>query len=510
MSQRNKAILGPGTMVAGRYRIEGTVGRGGFGAVYDATQLSSGQRVALKVLLKNFSTSETDAKRFQREAAMVQQLKHPNVVEIFDFGYTHQQQPYIAFELLHGESLGDAIKQRGALNFKRACRVTRDVLGALGAAHSMGIIHRDIKPQNIFLCDDGSSKVLDFGIAKAVRGKATQATQLTETGQMLGTPQYMAPEQVRGADIVPATDLYALGLVIGEMLSGERVVSGGALIDVYMAHISDDPFELHPSIANSALGEVVRRAVTKSLSQRYTSALHMLADVDSALRGGDAATRKPASTYKMAEVHNPSPAAPHAPAAAPAPAPGSVDEPFDPLNATILMPEGLDESDALDSLAATAYIPPDDPLSMSTVVMTPERHAEHMATLQAHTTALADAPDSSDIDGTLEMNPVADPSIPAPAWPAPPAAATSPSAAPAALPAAPISLTNAMHEGTGSTPIPPQVLRHMSSPSAADAAPPAQPLKPHAKANPRLFTWLLLALVLTAVLAAVAWLVPWR
>ena len=492
LSQRKKSILKVGTMVAGQYRIEGTVGRGGFGAVYKATQLSSGRCVALKVLLKNFSTSETDTKRFQREAAMVQKLRHPNVVEIYDFGYTERHRPYIAFELLTGESLGAAIKQRGALEFSRMCRVTRDILGALGSAHGMGIIHRDIKPQNIFLCDDGSAKVLDFGIAKAVREKDSQATQLTETGQMLGTPQYMAPEQVRGADIVPATDLYSLGLLMGEMLSGERVVPGGALIDVYMAHISEEPFELHPLVVNSVLGKVVRRAICKSLDERYSSAEQMLGEVNAALRG----KRKPPATHKMPEM--------------------AAD--FDPLNATILMPESYrphGQQEDGDSMAATAYIKPGEkPLSMSTVVMTPERHAQHMAALEAHSAAqaaaasAASAPGSEELHGTLEMEPVAAelrrtstpwPDAPPPATDAPPPATVG--RAPARtvpLTASDPSLMISMHEGTNSAPS--DALQHVTGISPL----PARSSRRGRQSNT--LAWVLVLALLAAALAALTWL----
>src|SRR4030095_10685753 len=211
VTKKRKPKLSPGELGGDRTRIDGVVGQGGFGAVYRATQLDTGLAVALKVLIKNFTTAGTDFKRFQREAALVQKLKHPNVVELLDYGQTDKGQSFIAFELLHGRSLSVVLKEGGKLPRERAARITRDVLSALEAAHALGIIHRDIKPQNIFLCEGTDlTKVLDFGIAKAVTGEEAGLTQLTEAGQMIGTPHYMAPEQVRGAGIYPATDLYSL------------------------------------------------------------------------------------------------------------------------------------------------------------------------------------------------------------------------------------------------------------------------------------------------------------
>jgi serine/threonine-protein kinase len=285
LSHARKPSLDRGEVVAGRYRIDGIVGRGGFGAVYRATQLDSGRPVALKVLLKNFSTSKVDSKRFQREAAMVQKLRHPCVVELIDFGQTEREEQFIAFELLEGQPLNEVLKDGGALPLYRAGEICRDVLLALEAAHALGIIHRDIKPANVFLCEGGGAKVLDFGIAKAVTGEAAAATQLTEAGQMIGTPHYMAPEQVRGTGVLAATDLYALGLVVSEVISGERVVQAHSLIDVYMAHISQGPIVHSAKVSESVLGPLIARATEKLLERRYTSANAMLADLRRTMPG---------------------------------------------------------------------------------------------------------------------------------------------------------------------------------------------------------------------------------
>ena len=278
--------LNPGDVVGGRYRIDGVVGRGGFGAVYRATQLDTGAEVALKVLLKNFTSSKVDAKRFKREAALVQKLRHPNVVQLLDFGTTEAGVSYIAFELLKGTPLSKFIKANGAMPLYRAAQVTRDILSALAAAHAMGVIHRDIKPGNVFLLEGTEeAKVLDFGIAKAVTGEEAAATQLTEAGQMIGTPHYMAPEQVRGTGVVPGTDVYAVGLLFAEMMCGKRMVKGGALIDIYMMHISGDPIELPQVVTASPVADVITRAVEKVVEVRFATAGEMLAALDRAMPG---------------------------------------------------------------------------------------------------------------------------------------------------------------------------------------------------------------------------------
>ncbi len=292
--------LQPGEIVADRYRIDGVVGRGGFGAVYRATQLDTGVEVALKVLINAFGANKVDGKRFAREAALVQRLTHPNVVQLLDFGQTHKGESYIAFELLQGTALARVLKEHGALPIERAAEITRDVLLALEAAHALGIIHRDVKPGNVFLCaDDGVAKVLDFGIAKAVTGEDAGGTQLTEAGQMIGTPHYMAPEQVRGTGIFESTDIYATGLMFAEMITGERLVAGHALIDIYMVHISPKAHPLPLAVHDSPVRHVIERAIAKLVDHRYPSATQMLEELYAAMpalkdKTGKATTQMPA------------------------------------------------------------------------------------------------------------------------------------------------------------------------------------------------------------------------
>ena len=276
MSSPQSSRLGEGSVVDGRYRLLASIGEGGFGVVYRAVHLETGREVALKVLQTTHAEDATASKRFRREAALAQRLRHPNVVELLDYGETDRGVPFIAFELLRGLPLNEVLGDCGALPIDQVVAIASELLAAVHSAHELGIVHRDLKPQNIFLVDTPPhTKVLDFGVAKAVTGEGANATQLTASGQMVGTPHYMAPEQVRGGDVGPPADVYALGLVIAEMLQGERLVRGESIIDVYLAHISEVPLPIPERVAGSALGSMIGRATAKPLGQRYASAGEM-------------------------------------------------------------------------------------------------------------------------------------------------------------------------------------------------------------------------------------------
>jgi serine/threonine protein kinase len=396
--------LQPGDVVGERYRIAGVVGRGGFGAVYRAIQTDSGAEVALKVLLKNFNSSQVDAKRFAREAALVQKLRHPNVVELLDFGTTAEGLSYIAFELLKGSSLSKALKTGGALPLYRAAQITRDILSALAAAHAMGIIHRDVKPGNVFLLEGSEeAKVLDFGIAKAVTGEEAADTQLTEAGQMIGTPHYMAPEQVRGTGVLPGTDVYAAGLLFAEMIAGERVVKGNALIDIYMTHISNDPVRLPESVADSPVGALIARSVAKLTDERYASAAEMIDELDRLMpglqkegaRAAGVAGKGPTGTDGMRRERVLSDSSIDALAAIPSASREPLSfapEVEEPEAATVMMhrPELQDQQAMLDAVISSSS----PPASSGLVISTSSRRARR----------------SSGIDATIDMdNPVLSP-----------------------------------------------------------------------------------------------------
>jgi serine/threonine-protein kinase len=279
--------VGAGQVVAGRYRIDGVVGEGGFGAVYRATQLNLGRTVALKVLLPDLVAHAEMEKRFWREAELAQRLEHPNTVRLFDFGRSDDGIPFIAFELLKGQPLDKLLAATGPLPAARVARIATQALKSLMEAHSLGIVHRDIKPANVFLCDYSGEpdfvKVLDFGIAKALDdGKPGGRGGLTRVGTAVGTPNYMAPEQVGGGAIGPSTDLYSLGLVMSELLTGQVVFKGDSAVQICMEQVSNAPVPHPPDVLKSPLGPIIHRATQKAPERRYASAAEMLREVEAA------------------------------------------------------------------------------------------------------------------------------------------------------------------------------------------------------------------------------------
>ncbi len=278
--------LKPGDVLAGRYQIEVPIGAGGFGTVFRAMQLNLNRTVALKVLLPELVDQPSEMERFRREAQLAQKLEHPNTVRLFDFGVSENGVPFMAWELLKGKPLDALIRSERGLSPARVYRITSQVLKSLMEAHALGIVHRDIKPSNIFICDFQGEpdyvKVLDFGIAKAVQSK-TQVG-LTQAGIALGTPSYMAPEQVAGGAITPGSDLYALGLVMGEALSGHTVMKGSTGMEIAIAQASPSPVPLPPEATNSPLGPVIHKATQKSQALRYGSAREMLEHLEAVMR----------------------------------------------------------------------------------------------------------------------------------------------------------------------------------------------------------------------------------
>ncbi|MEZ4219937.1 MAG: protein kinase [Polyangiaceae bacterium] len=267
-----------GELVGGRYRLERELGRGGFGVVYVAVQTDLGRRVALKLLHRRHLQG-VGSDRFRREATLAQYLAHPNTVRLFDFGL-HDGMPFIVFELLSGESLASLLRRQGPLPPDRVIHLTVQILKSLMEAHEQGIVHRDIKPENLFVCSYAGEqdfvKVLDFGIAKSV---ADESASLTGTGEAVGTPSYMPPEQLSGGVLGPATDLYAVGLVMAEMLSGSRVV-GGSAMEAAMRQMDPRPVAFPPSVVHSPLWPVIERATQKHASQRFVSAGFMLSALE--------------------------------------------------------------------------------------------------------------------------------------------------------------------------------------------------------------------------------------
>lgn len=264
---------GPGAIVAGAYRLEAPIGKGGMGAVFRGARVNNAEPVAIKLLLRAAMLRDDSVARFEREAALAMKLQHPSTIRVLDSGDAGDGTPFIAFELLTGRSLDQRLAD-GPLDEDTALAVTRSLLGSLAEAHGLGIVHRDVKPQNVFLCDapSGLAKLLDFGVAKST---LSGEGGLTGEGIMVGTPAYMSPEQINGTEVSPATDLYAVALVFAEMLTGKPVYDAAPLM-VCMDKVRNLPVPFAEQLKRSAYFEVLDRATRLDPGARYNAASEML------------------------------------------------------------------------------------------------------------------------------------------------------------------------------------------------------------------------------------------
>ncbi len=239
------AELDIGSEIDGRYRIVELIGEGGMGKVYLAEHVEIGKRVALKVLHPSYSRMPDLVERFRREARAASKIGHPNIVDVTDSGATDDGSVYFVMEYLEGVELGSVIEREGALDVARALRITGQICRALSAAHREGIIHRDLKPENIFLITRGGEadfvKVLDFGIAKTTEAEAARERRLTSPGMAMGTPEYMAPEQAAGRPADARTDIYSLGAIMYEMVTGLPPYSGDNFMEILTKKATIDP-----------------------------------------------------------------------------------------------------------------------------------------------------------------------------------------------------------------------------------------------------------------------------
>jgi len=268
------------TLFDGRYRIMRKLGSGGMADVYLAEDEELGRRVAIKILNDKYAPDDQFVERFRREAKNAAGLSHPNIVSIYDRGEAEGTY-YIAMEYLDGRSLKELVVARGPLPIPDAIAATRQVLAALRFAHRKGVVHRDIKPHNVMADADGRLKVTDFGIARA------GVSQMTEAGSIIGTAQYLSPEQARGAPVDQRSDLYSMGIVLYEMLTGQVPFTGESPVEIAMKHLSDTPRPpslLRPDIPPD-LDMVALRALAKSPEDRFQTAEEMDVELDRVAAG---------------------------------------------------------------------------------------------------------------------------------------------------------------------------------------------------------------------------------
>ncbi len=281
-----------GTLAAGRYRVMKLLGEGGMGQVYLAEHVAIEKRVALKVLRAEYATKGEIVTRFQQEAISASRIKHPNVLDVFDFGQLENGCFFLAMEFLEGNDLADEITRRRVLDAATGIRVAMQICRALAAAHLNGVVHRDMKPENVFLqrTADGEEivKIVDFGIAQ-LRSKDDAVVEtkrrLTRTGMIFGTPEYMAPEQASGKHADLRADIYAVGIIMYEMFTGAVPFTGETFLGVLTKHLNETPPAMNavfPELAISPeMQAVIMRALVKDPAVRYQSMLEFAQAISS-------------------------------------------------------------------------------------------------------------------------------------------------------------------------------------------------------------------------------------
>ena len=255
------------TMIDGRYRVIDRLGSGGMADVYCAEDTQLGRNVAVKLLYRRFAEDPEFVERFRREASSAAGLQHPNIVGVFDRGEWDGTY-YIAMEYLKGHTLKQLVRDHGAMPPDLAVDIAIQVLRAAKFAHKRGVVHRDIKPHNVILDEDGRAKVTDFGIARA------GASDMTETGSIMGTAQYLSPEQAQGQPVSPRSDLYSIGVMLYELLTGQVPFDAESPVTIALKHVSEDPVppsQLNPAVS-PALDAVVLRALEKDPAARFADA----------------------------------------------------------------------------------------------------------------------------------------------------------------------------------------------------------------------------------------------
>jgi tRNA A-37 threonylcarbamoyl transferase component Bud32 len=268
-----------GTKLSGRYRLEAKLGSGGMSTVYLARDETLDRQVAVKVMHREMSEQEDQLERFRQEARAVAKISHPNVVSVIDAGEDGGH-PYIVFEYVEGETLKQRISRIGALDVQEAIAYAIEIARGLSIAHARNLVHRDIKPQNVLIDDEGRAKLTDFGISRQL-----EQDGMTATGRVLGTTDYVAPEQAMGRPVDPRSDIYSLGVVLYEMLTGQVPFQADSQVGVAMKHVNEDLPDVQrrrPEVS-AAVALVVERATAKEPGERYQSVGEMTDDLETAL-----------------------------------------------------------------------------------------------------------------------------------------------------------------------------------------------------------------------------------
>src|SRR5487761_516552 len=277
-----------GTMIAGRYRLDAVIGRGGMSTVYRAFDTVLERPVAIKLMHREIVADSDQLERFRREARSVAQLNHPRVVSVIAAGEEPSEDgeeppmgtPYIVLEFVDGETLKGLSRRGGPLEISQALAYAIEIARALGAAHERRIVHRDVKPHNVLIDPEGGAKITDFGIARSLSEEG-----LTMAGRVLGTTDYVSPEQALGQPVTPQSDLYSLGIVLYEMLTGDVPFHGDSPVAVAMKHVREELPDVQarrPQIS-AATASVIDRALAKDLEQRFPDAAAMAADLEEVL-----------------------------------------------------------------------------------------------------------------------------------------------------------------------------------------------------------------------------------
>jgi eukaryotic-like serine/threonine-protein kinase len=268
-----------GTVLSGRYRLEAKLGSGGMSTVYLSRDETLDRPVAVKVMHREMSEQEDQLQRFRQEARAVAKLTHPNVVSVIDAGEDGGH-PYIVFEYVKGETLKQRISRVGALDTQEAIAYAIEVARGLSVAHARNMVHRDIKPQNVLIDEEGRAKLTDFGISRQL-----EEDGMTATGRVLGTTDYVAPEQAMGKGVDPRSDIYSLGVVLYEMLVGQVPFHADSQVGVAMKHVNEElpDVQRRRPEASAAVALVVERATTKNPDERYQTVAEMIDDLETAL-----------------------------------------------------------------------------------------------------------------------------------------------------------------------------------------------------------------------------------